>query len=80
MGRVCGVILVTLAEERQSAVDLGLVLQPLEDPAPVLWVQNAADLICSHQNEGLQKTLCAVKISFKSLCGAWGFVQLSSLL
>lgn len=47
LGHICGVILVILAEEKQSAVDLGLVLQHLEDPAPVPWVQNARTLLIS---------------------------------
>lgn len=47
LGHVCEVTLVTLAEEKQGAVDLGLVLQHLEDPTPVPWVQNARMLLIS---------------------------------
>ena len=52
MGHVCEVMLVTLAEEKQSAVDLGLVLQHLEDPALVPWVQNARKLLISSARTG----------------------------
>jgi len=70
LSRVCEVIQVTLVEERQSAVDLGLVL-----PKPWSLRGRMPECCLSHllaPDEDLQKTLCAAKISFKYLVGSLG--------
>lgn len=50
LGCVCEVILVTLDEDEESAVDLGLVLLHLEEPTLVPWVQNTRKMLISSAN------------------------------